>query len=438
MNHLEIPLLRESAAFARRLIEASRSFGESPYQFHRRVNWSHRYCTQFYQTESDCFQSAPGAYLAGRHQVAPQLEDVLALRLGPKQVAKILLKVAAHWLFYVLGRLADGRVRRSGATIYRKSYVDEIELVFDPDQLRVVRAVYPFPINLGRQLRYLRYLHDKGHPFKLDGNPYSPKDLLRFLLRRDLRSLSRMESRAQVRHAHEVVALGVRSIQLSDEFDIGSLDFCRTLARFPVHVVNSAHGVGKYLPVHAYQEFHVITERQAQYYYATRSCRYSLRRLNDKAGTTVAPLPGAVTSAIRFIFLSQMFAGVSDIIANNEARVVERLVAEFAGSPQVKLLYRPHPNSHRPVVPKGFERLRRLEDVNGQPSTLFASFFSTCQIDPAFKGRKILLRGELLHPEIAFDASETIFDLNELVAFIKREAGSLGAPSDVHHTSNVV
>ena len=431
MSHLEIPLLRESAAFARRLIDASRRFGESPYQFHRRVNWSHRYGTHFYQTESDCFQSAPDAYLAGQQQVEPQLEDVMILRLSPKQVASTLLKVAAHWLFYLLGRFSDRRIKKSRAAIYRKGYVDDIELVFEPDQKSVVRAIFPFPINLGRQLRYLRYLNEKGYHFKLDGNPYSPKDLFRFLLRRDIRSLMHMESRAQLRHAHEVVALGVSTIQLSDEFDIGSLDFCRMLARYPVHVVNSAHGVGKYLPVHAYQEFHVITERQRQYYLATRDCNYSLRKLNDKHCAVVNSLPSTQQSAIRFVFLSQSFSGVSEIISCNEARVMQRLAEEFGDSMQIKLLYRPHPNCHQPAVPGGFERLWQLEKVNGCPGTVYASFFSTCQIDPAFKGRKILVRGDLIYPEISFDENETILDIEQLVKLLQDLA------ADIHRNTTL-
>lgn len=435
MKHIEIPLLRESAAFARRLQQAVRQFDESKYQFHRRVNWSHRYDTTFYELESACFRSDPEAYLSGRQQVAPQVVDVYHRQLGLKQVANVLMKVGAHWLFQLLGRFCIRNVRLSGTDVYRKGYVDDIELVFDPEQQGVVRAIYPFPINLRRQLRYLRFLRAKGYCFKLAGNPYSLVDLARFIVKRDVRSLQRLESRAQIRHAHEVIRLGVKTVQLSDEFDIGSLDFTRTLARLSVYVTNSAHGVGKYFPVHAYQEFHVVTERQMEYYYATRACRYSLRTLNEKAPAIAAgtAMVGVLKpSTVSFVFLSQSFAGVGEVIIENEARVIKRLCAEFASSPDVRLFYRPHPNRHQPVAPEGFEILSRLEAVNGQPGTIFASFFSTCQIDPAFKGRKLLLRGELIFPEIAFDRHEEIVTISELLELLRCIGGRLDISLSSH------
>lgn len=426
MSHIEIPLLRESAAFAARLIEAASRFGDAKYQFHRRINWSHRYDEAFYEQEADFFRSAPDAYLAGHQHTMPQLVDVFVQKLRPKQVVRVLMKVAAHWFFHALGSFSVTVIRMKGIHIYRKCYVDDIELVFDPEEIGVVRFVYPFPISVRRQLRYLRFLREKGYRIKLAGIPYSPRDLVSFLARRDIRSLQQLESRAQVRHAHQVVALGIKTIQLSDEFDIGSIDFARTLARFPVRVINSAHGVGKYFPVHAYQEFNVVTERQAQYYHAVRPCCYTLRTLNDKAAKGGAGLRQGNMSgsnhnqAIKFVFLSQVFDGVGEVIASNEACAVARLNAEFAGLPEVRLLYRPHPNKHKPLPPEGFELLLHLEEVNGHLGTIFASFFSTCQIDPSFKGRKVLLRGELIYPHIAFDNSETILDLDGLVEMITR------------------
>jgi hypothetical protein len=418
----EIPLLRESSVFAHRLIQACRGFAESRYRFHRRINWSYRYASTFYEGEAARFHADSAGYLEDRLPLPESLEDVLAQRLSPRQVVQALLKVSAHWLFHWLGLLANGGIRRGDIRIYRKGYVDDIELVFDPDEPGVLRGIHPFPLNLRRQLRYLRQLRHTGRRFKLDGNPYLPGDVWRLLVRRDMMSLLRLESRAQLRHAQGIVGLGVRLVQLSDEFDIGSLDFCRMLARYPVKVVNSAHGVGKYYPAHAYQTFDVLTLRQQQYYLATRPCEYRLRRLNDKTSAqrpVEAPSQdGTPVPGVRFVFLSQVFVGISDIIASNEATVVQRLADAYANDPRVTLLYRRHPNSDKQGAPRGFVALARLEDVNGLPGTVYGSFFSTSQIDPTFKGRKLLIRGERIHPEIAFDADETILNLDGLVCFL--------------------
>lgn len=425
----EIPLLRESSIFAHRLVQACRGFAESRYRFHRRVNWSYRYASAFYDCEAVCFHADSTGYLENRLPPPESLEDVFALRLSPRQLVQVLLKVSAHWLFHLLGRLANWRIRDGDVQIYRKGYVDDIELVFDPEEQGVIRGIHPFPLNLSRQLRYVRQLRRMGRRFKLDGNPYLPGDVWRLLMRRDMLSLLRLESRAQLRHAQGIVGLGVRMVQLSDEFDIGSLDFCRMLARYPVKVVNSAHGVGKYYPAHAYQTFDVLTWRQKQYYLATRPCEYRLRRLNDKAParwpTDSSGKVATSVTGVRFVFLSQVFAGISDIIASNEAIVVQRLADVYADDSQVTLLYRRHPNSDKQGAPRGFDTLANLEDVNGMPGTVYASFFSTSQIDPTFKGCKLLIRGLRIHPEISFDADETILDLDELVSFIGERARSV-------------
>lgn len=431
MSYPEMPLLRQSTTFVGRLVTACQRFREGKYSFYRRVNWSYRCATAFYQSEASFLMSNTDSYLAGGCQVAPQVEDVYTLKQETKQVIVVLMKVFAHWLFRLLGCFANRRIRAACIQTYRKAYVDDIELVFDTEQSSVIRAVYPFPVSVRRQLRYLKFLRKKGYMFKLAGNSYRAPDLLRFVLRRDLRSLQRMESRAQILHAFEVAALKVRNVQLSDEFDIGSLDFTRTLARLNLHVANSAHGVGKYLPVHAYPEFHVLTQRQKQYYVTTRPCHYIQRKLNEKA--PVVATGKAATESLEhwpvcFVFLSgQSARGIGEKhLALNEERATKLLGAEFGDNPGVGLYYRPHPNNHEPVVPPGFNLLPALEQVNGLPNTLFASFNSTCQIDPAFKGRKILLRGELMYPEVWFDDTEEMLNLDQLVELLRKLGSGSG------------
>lgn len=423
MSTLEIPLLRESRAFAARLVAAAARAGESSYQAQRRANWSYRYSDSFYAAEVAAFQNAPEAYLAGQTVVAPTLPDVYTQRLRPRQLLVALLKVLAHWAFLLSGKLADRSLRAAGVATYRKCYVDDIELVFDTTQQGVVRAVYPFPLNLGRQWRYLRFLRQQGHRFKLAGLPYLPQDLLHLLWRRDVRAYRRMESRAQILHAQQIVQLGVRLVQLSDEFDIGSLDFARRLARTQVHVVNSAHGVGKYLPVHAYREFHVLTHKQCEYYHAVRPCTYALRTLNDR---NPAPAGRARQTddgiRVRLVWLSQTFVAAGDVIADNEVELTRRLSAALADSVGVTLYYKAHPNSTALQAPPGFVPLTDLADVNGRPETLFASFFSTCQIDPAFKGRKVLVSGRWIFPQIAFDDSAVVLDASGLEALVRQMA----------------
>jgi hypothetical protein len=425
MTFPEILMLRQSRAFVQRLACATRKHGDTRYHLCRRINWYHRYAADFYQREAALFTANVDAYVGDRCPVEPLVDHLEARTLGRRTVLVTLAKVLVHWLFLLLGKLALPVRGRTGLIVYRKAYVDDIELVYDVEQPSVLRAVYPFPVSVRRQLRYLGHLRHRGYPWRLAGNPYDLIDVLRFLRRRDLRSLQRLESRAQIRGARSVVQAGFHTVQLSDEFDLGSLDFCRTLRRYCLHVVNSAHGVGKYLPVHAYQEFRVLTDRQREYYLATGDCSYIRRLLNGHAprvssgGSTLVVIDA---TTINLVFLSgQTTLGIGEsLLVSNEAAAFRRLGAEFGSAAGVRLLYRPHPNHHNPAPPSGFELLAVLEPVNGRPNTVFVSYNSTCQIDPAFQGRKILIRGQFMCPEIWFDTSEEMMDLDQLVAELHR------------------
>lgn len=442
MARLEVPLLRESEVFSARLYSAARVFGQPLYHFRRRVNWSHRYEEMFYDSEVSIYLNDPEGYLSGDIAVKSELGDVYGKKVGSVLLGTVLMKVLAHWVFNALGRINDHRVMDRRPSTYRKCYVDDIELVFDQHEDSVIRAVFPFPLNAMRQVRYIRNLRRRRMPFKLDGNPYLPADLLRFLAKRDIRSLMRMEARAQIRHALAVAKLGVSRVQLSDEFDIGSLDFSRGLGRCSIRVVNSAHGVGKYLPVHCYQEFHVLTHRQERYYFSVRQCKYAIRRLNDTSTTEIgrdATAGNARGERILLVVLSQKFDESPGVIRDNESVLLELLREEIGGMEGVVLYYKPHPNRGSIDAVAGFNLVSDLREVNGSTGTIFVSFFSTCQIDPAFKGRKFLIKGRYIHPEIAFDETEPILSMAELVEKIKAEASELrGCSSAIFPAGQVV
>lgn len=422
MSYPEILMLRQSDAFARRLLEAARALGDSKYRLRRRVNWSHRYHSRFYQDEAALFTANAAEYVSGRCSTSPTIDDVFKQRVGIQALLMTIIKVSAHWLFLILGSILSPRL--AGFSIYRKAYVDDIELVYDVRQPSVLRAVYPFPVSIRRQARYIADLTRRRVPWIITGNPYAPSDVVRLLFRRDLESMRRMESRAQIRDAFRVAAKGFEVVQLSDEFNLGSLDFSRALARRKVRVVNSAHGAGKYLPMHAFDEFYVLTGRQQEYYFATRPCRYFKRVLNERAATVAQGLKSDVPvddTKVNFVFISGTTSyGVGEeSLVSNEVRAL-RCLASLANDRGIRLLYRPHPNRHDPVAPEGFTLLTELGPVNGRANTLFASYASTCQIDPAFKGRKVLIRGELIAPETWFDDTEEMMDLEALTAELRR------------------
>lgn len=412
---MNVPLLGESRAYVDRLSQAAAGLRGGKYAFVRRINWSHRYDAEFLARENECFLQDPTAYLEGRVAQPPSpLGDVYARRLGAKQLAVTLAKVLLHWAFAAMGAIALWRRVRNGANTFRKAYVDDIELVFDPRAPRMVRGVFPFPLSTKRQLLYLARARRESLPFALCGHRYGFSDLWRVVRVRSIGALMRLEVRAQLRTARWLVRAGFERIELSDEFDLGSLDFCRALRRMGCGAVNSAHGVGKYLPWHAYREFWILTQRQADYYQGVFPCKYERRTLNARGTVNSAPAAAGLTVA----WLSQVLSGDTGFVAQGEAEIVAMLAQRFGGDPNVTLLYKPHPNNVVNPIPAGFQRLDRLDAVNGQ-GAVFVSFFSTCQIDPSFVGTKLLVRTEVIHPEIAFDASEPIVDLDGLERLLR-------------------
>lgn len=413
---VEIPLLRESRSFARRLEIGVLAHGGGVYHRARRTNWSYRNSTAFYLKEAQLFTAQPDRYLAGKETEPPEIEDVYVQTLGWRELVKVFLKVAAHWLFLILGAASRARARKQPFTTLRKGYVEDIELVFDPEAPHVLRLIFPFPLSVKRQRRYLTRLRREGRPFALCGAPYSIADVLQVMRWRTTGAVQRLETRAQLRLARHLARFQARVMEVSDEFDIGCLDFCRMLHRLGFEVVNSAHGVGKYLPVHAFDHFSILTKQQEEYYIALRPCSYVRRSLN---GQPPPPMPAQPSDPLNLVILGQAAAHVSPILQDAEKDLLRQVDLHFKESTGLTCYYKPHPNNAAVNVHlDSITILNDLTGINGHPKTIFCSFFSTCQVDPAFAGKKYLLRAPLIYPEIAFDDDQPILDIKDFIFLV--------------------
>ncbi|MDP9592419.1 UNVERIFIED_ORG: hypothetical protein J2W19_005013 [Shinella zoogloeoides] len=418
MVDFDVPLLKESRAYIRRLERGVEAFQECRYHKSRRTNWSYRYASRFHAAEADLFRQNPRAYLDVPAQPEPRVEDVYSQPVSKRKVLEVIAKVGAHWTFAAVGRLAGLALPDSKARTYRKCYVDEMENIFDPDEAAIVRYVFPFPLSVKRQLRYLRYLVRRRYPFRLAGYPYDIRDLLHFLARRDVLSLKRLETRAQLRLGRAIRRQrNWTTIQLSDEFDICSIDFVRAVKRSDLHIVNSAHGVGKYFPIHAYDEFRILMMGQADYYRAITQCRYIKQELRS-SGQDAGWVEGDTGQVMQFVFVSQTSSRSGAYIDRCEAEVLQGLLTAFSGREDIELWIKVHPNRVQPIKAQGFKILPGLSALRSPQDSVFVSFFSTSHIDPAFKGRRYLLSYGLLQPAIAFDDDGSILDLDGLVTEI--------------------
>lgn len=406
----EVPLLRESSIFVSRLCDAAGLFDDSKFQFARRVNWSHKYSDRYYQDECTLFLQAPDKYLCGAAEHRTQLEDVFRKRIGRSATLRVLVKALLHRGFGWIGAVQRFTWRTGLTKIYRKAYVDDIELVFDDTELSD-RFVYPFPISIKRQFRYLLWLIRTNRRFCLAGHDYSLKDLANFIRVRNIDALLRLESRAQLRHARRMLSLGYRKFELSDEFDLGSLEFCRFLSRGSVTIENGAHGIGKYLPFHKYQIFRTVTERQIAYYRAVGPCHYEKTVLKINRPDPDKHIQNQHCSVI---FVSQIFDGISPLVQEAEAELLPTLVKVVGTIGLARLFYRPHPNETKIKAPDGFIRSSMFEDYGPVRTRIFLSLFSTTHIDPNFQGDSYLIQTQYIRPDIGFDEDGKILTVSEL------------------------
>lgn len=404
-----IPLYIESHAYVDALEKECAKFDESAYRRAVRVNYSHRFEREFYRAmEAVTFHE--GDKLDG------SLSDVFLIKLTYKERLRVSVKILAHWLFFVIGCLQRMR-QKSSTPSYVKCYVDDIDLVYEPNQCWRY-GVFPFPLGLKRQLNFIRELMSSGRTFVLDGYPYSLIDLSRFLVNPTVGNYERLEHRAAFRFARRVSKSGVSVMRMSDEFDISFLSTCRFFKRFGVFVENRTHGVGKYLPYVKVDRFYYLDESMLKYYRFIGGADKRLFFLKS----TKPEIPFCNKPQLCLVFMGQLtkqYSPYIDAAESELSQVLSKISSEFG----LGLFYKPHPNapSAHNLARAGF-----LEYVS--PEAIFAanllplyiSFFSSSHIEKKFSGIKLVIETEFIRPRYAFHSGRCV-KLNEL----KKEVSGL-------------
>lgn len=262
-----------------------------------------------------------------------------------RHVVLLFAKALLHRLFRLLARRAEG-----GDTLVR-AWV-EVSAAIYPDEVRQGQVlVYPFAMNVMRQLRFLRWCRLEGIRASLAGMPYSLAAITAGLLRRQPNDLllAQAEMRANAFHAQELLARRPRQLLTSDEFETASLAMYQPLLAAGVHVVNSAHGVGNYCPHIAYSEFRVLTAAQSNFYVKRNPGIRYISLANERHHIKgLSPYIRQRGKPVALVLIHQPFE-VSPLKA--EEAVQWALDAELARLAQLlclKYLIKLHPNSRKP------------------------------------------------------------------------------------------
>ncbi len=179
-----------------------------------------------------------------------------------QQTAVFVLKLLSHLLFRLF------RTKAFQLSIVTRAWVEVTESLYPDLHKSSHILIYPFPMNLMRQLRFMKRILLGKKAASLEGLPYSLKGLsLPFIsAERRLREIVKLETSAYLRHADEIVGRGAKTLQTSDEFEVGSVALCSRLRERGIPSINTAHGVGNYGPFQSYSEFVVLNSAQSDFY----------------------------------------------------------------------------------------------------------------------------------------------------------------------------
>jgi hypothetical protein len=269
--------------------------------------------------------------------------------------------------------------------------------------------VYPFALNVMRQVRFLRWCRREGIRATLAGMPYSLPTIVVGLLRRqpiDL-LLAEAEIQANADHAQELLAWFPRRLMTSDEFETASMVLYQPVLAAGVQVVNTAHGVGNYCPHIAYTEFRVLTPSQSNFYVKHNpDIRYELMatvKQQTKGLTTYSSKRGKPPA---IVLIHQPFE-VSPLKAEEAVQwALDAELARVAQSLCIPYLIKMHPNSRNPrsgLVSRAFrgEEVRDWASLDGfRP--IFVTINSTVFLHARGVAPVLVFAGPTFEPSIYF------------------------------------
>jgi hypothetical protein len=411
------PLFYESLKYAKKLEAKFSSLGYSRYNIANKTNFHIKFDKQYFNMEGEIFVKLKSKYL----EEAVLDEPVFSLNLmyrnvGRRLFFKTLFKVIVHLFFISIGKVQllffQGK---NSNVVLRKCYVEDVEALFDNEC--TLRAIYPFPLSVKRQLKYFLYLKRRNKKFFLDGVRYNLMDVLKFIRNPVYNNLLRLESRGNILLARQhLKSLNLLSVQMSDEYDFGSIYYSRILNRSKIMNFNSAHGAGKYLPFTNYTQFDCLTVSQIEYYSTFNPGKYQLRKMSENA-QDVALMANKVT----IVFLGQS-SGNNVYVDDAESRILDTLsilIKEFFVD--VDFIYKPHPNNQSSMIKiDPCLKVLRSGIVDGSDKDIVQfSLFSTCQIDPNFIGYKFLVETDYIKPAIIFGKDFEIINILDLQGYLK-------------------
>lgn len=429
MNPLDIPLMTQSTYYASAVETWIRNAVGSQYLRKRLVNFMIHYDIPKRVGAVFHYTRRSGQDQETLEIINPFSCTCMETRVPIRLAFRIIMKVGAHSLFRTIGNLQDYAIREVDFQIVRKSHVEDVESLFDSRD-GVLRIVFPFPLNVPRQISYIRMLRKNRQVFRLGGMKYGFREFIEFILNRKFINLFRLESRASIRFGQELCRnyYNAKSFETSDDYEFSAISLCRVLRRSGLVVTNAAHGVGKYLPFHCYNKFYVLTKAQCDYYdyFHDNHPYYRMTISLRKMGCSTAPT-FAFPNGCAVVFIGQNSSDIYPFIGRGEKEVLSVFSRLTDFSATVSFFYKKHPNLAMELdyIPEGVNVIASRVRQEDSARVIYVSLFSTCQIDPNYSGLKLLVETTEINPRYVFGSFEPIIHISKLESTLKYEINRL-------------
>lgn len=341
-----------------------------------------------------------------------QWEGPVEPLIGWDHVRLLLVKALIHRLF----RLLTWRIE--AASTFVRAWVDVTASIYPREVRHSAVLVYPFALNIVRQIRFIRWCRREGISASLCGLPYSPLRILAGLLRRlpnDL-LLAQAEVRANSLHGQELLESKPCQLLTSDEFETASFVLYRPLIEAGIEVINTAHGVGNYCPHIGYTEFRVLTPSQGAFY-AERNpaIRYTILPTEFHKIEELPHYMNAAGKPVALVLIHQSFE-LSSLKAEEAVQVrIDKELARVARVFGVQYYIKMHPNSRNGLASRFFHGEAIYDWTKLKVfRPIFVTINSTVFFDARGVAPVLVYSGPTFEPSLYFPLSVSTFTLENV------------------------
>lgn len=315
----------------------------------------------------------------------------------------LLAKAAAHRFFRLISSrpVADDVLVRGWVEVTSKMYENEMR--------RGVVLIYPFALNIFRQLKFIAYCKKNKLRYQLAGIPYPVIKIIKQFLARvpSDRILMQAEIVANRAHAKELSSRKPAVVFTSDEYETGAFLLYEELVASGVHIVNTAHGVGQYCPYICYTEFRVISDSQSGFYRERNpSIKYDVMPISERQIPGIDSYQLSKDKPLAFVLVHQPFEASALYAEDDAMRSLDNVLFDQSNLLSVRYFIKLHPNYRRGIFRRNNrdfkgDLIHEWKDLNSF-RLIFITVNSTVFFDVRGLGPILVYGGATFDPSLYF------------------------------------